>query len=123
MTGRKYDLRNLQLGHKSTVEISSWLQSRKVSISYLNLSSNRLGDTGFAILAQALVSYNQIVTLNLSMNGLTDNSASDFEYYLQNNTSLVYLTLGSAQATTGTHNKFGNKFGAVLNRVKLPLVH
>ena len=123
MIGRKYDLRNLQLSHKSTVEISSWLQCRKVSISYLNLSSNRLGDTGFAILAQALVSYNQIVTLNLSMNGLTDNSASDFEYYLQNNTSLVYLTLGSAQATTGLHNKFGNKFGAVLQRVKLPLVH
>jgi Ran GTPase-activating protein (RanGAP) involved in mRNA processing and transport len=92
------------LGPKSAELISSWLVKNQISIAVLDLKQNQLGDEGLLKLAPA-IRVSEVVSLDLSQNGLTRECAQALYQMLRLTESIVHLEIGS------TLGSFQNRLG------------
>lgn len=64
-----------------------------ISLKYINLSNNLLGDSGVNIILTSLLKNNVVTRLNLSENGITDSVGKLFETFINSNKVLEVLVL------------------------------
>ncbi|XP_067835983.1 NACHT, LRR and PYD domains-containing protein 3-like [Heptranchias perlo] len=96
---QKLELWNNGLTDSCTEDLSSALSTNR-SLTVLNLSDNKLGDSGVKLLTAALRNPDcKIQELDLSNVGLTDSCTDDLVSALSTNRSLTVLTMGSNSFT------------------------
>ncbi|XP_067834146.1 NACHT, LRR and PYD domains-containing protein 3-like [Heptranchias perlo] len=96
---RDLDLWAVGLTASCTKDLSSALSTNR-SLTDLNLSNNKLGDSGVKLLSEALRNPDcKIQKLDLNDVGLTDSCTEDLSSALSTNRSLTVLSLGSNSFT------------------------